>query len=167
MKKKLIIFIIVLVFIGLFLKSSKAFDENLSLYIKESIRVRVIANSNSQEDILKKEQIKDYVIYLIEKNDLNYYNICDNLKILENELIKKYPENSFELEFLNEKSDVSLEDQTLKAPKEQTTLKIKIDEAKGENYFATLYPNYYNCYDTNKVDLRLFIIDKIKELFGE
>lgn len=125
----------------------------------EEIRVRIIANSNAQEDILIKEKIKLEVIEFIEKidGDVKEY-INNNIKELEIKLNKI--DNcivTFENHIFMNKAynDISIDNG------EYLTLLIKIDEAKGDNWWTTLYP--VNDLNPTTIKYKSWILERVNE----
>lgn len=141
----------------------------------EAIRVRVIANSNSEYDLKIKEELKDKLNnelnILLEKttniddartiinNNLNYINnfVDKNLKELQynnsfsiNYGLNYFPEKVFKGVLYNSGLYESL--------------LITLGEGKGSNYWCVLYPPLCSI-DNNKVEkeYRSFIKDLINE----
>lgn len=149
------IFLIFLLFILLFICSSC--NET------EYIRLRIIANSNEIEDVEEKTLIKEAIKQLFDKNELNYQILSvDNVKnklqdVLPSNLYNKliitkcisyYPAKSYNNKFIKSGN--------------YETLLIEIDEAKGNNFWTLLYPEYFGIEfeETNEIEYRSYIYDQ-------
>ena len=147
--------------------------EEYILIPNEAIRVRVIANSDSDYDIKVKEELKDYINIklnnLIENiNSINEVRkvISKNLNNIHNYVDKKLKSmnylNSFNINYgLN-----LFPEKEFKGVKYNSglyeSLVITLGEGKGPNYWCVLYPPLCSI-DTNKDDIeyRSFIKDLI------
>lgn len=126
----------------------------------EEIRIRVVANSNSEEDILLKEEI---VAFLYENYEFNFdsYSECDeyiknHLNMISNDLVEiddkikvSYQMHNFYNKAYN---DIALENG------EYLTLLIEIDNATGDNYWGALYGNNVK-EDTNTIIYKSFFLE--------
>lgn len=123
------------------------------------IRVRIIANSNNKEDIEIKEKIKLEVIEFLDSidGDITDY-INNNINDLETEL-NKIEKCSVTFEnhiFMNKAyNDISIDNG------EYLTLLIKINEAKGDNWWTTLYP--INDLDPTTIKYKSWILERVNE----
>ena len=147
--------------------------EEYILIPNEAIRVRVIANSNSDYDIKVKEKLKDKLNNEVNKlinniNDITYARkiIISNLGNINNFVDKSLKEFDYsksyslnyglnyfpEKEFKGVKYDNGLYE----------SLVITLGEGKGPNYWCVLYPPLCSV-DTNKeeVEYRSFIKELI------
>ena len=91
MKKIILICLIVIGFICFSNKNYYISDNN-------SIRFRVISNSNSFKDLMIKELIvQELSVYLSKNNDLNgtRKNIIDNMGVIENKIIEIFEKNKY------------------------------------------------------------------------
>ena len=167
---KKIIFIIV--FLILFFLVNK----NESYIGEESIRFRVIANSNSPRDILMKELVVDELSSLLFKSyDIGSTrdNIISNLGIIEEKIDELFINNDY-METYNivygmnefpekEYNGVIYEEGLYES------LVVEIGSGEGNNYWCFLYPSLCmvdfdnNTYDENNVIYK----SKIFELFND
>lgn len=141
MKKILIIFVILILVILVNEKEYKISED--------SIRFRVIANSNTPQDIIMKERVVSELSGLLFVDNKNINNtrekIYSNLENIEDRIKKLFDKynynktfnviygvNSFpEKVFLGEKYPAG----------DYESLVIEIGESKGNNYFCILYPS--------------------------
>ena len=109
------------------------------MFFKEDeIRIRVIANSDSDEDISKKEEIVNFLVYNILKDKiLDDKYLTENYLWIEQELKKefknvevKYVDHTFYNKTYN---GSVLDNGTYK------TLLILVGEAKGSNWWSSIY----------------------------
>lgn len=140
--KKIIIIIVVLL-IG-YLLSIVEYNKS-----EDIIRFRVIANSNSREDIIMKEKVvKELsgVLFIDSQNvDDVKNNIYSNLENIDHKIDKLFKKNNYNKKynilyglnefpkkvFMNKIYDGGLHE----------SLVIEIGEGKGDNYFCILYPS--------------------------
>lgn len=117
---------------------------NQSTIDNEEIRIRVLSNSNEENDLEYKHHVKEYLLEIIDGEVFDSYNIeeidnyfkenSDNI----NELISNkfnnvkvsYTWNTFESKTYND---------TMLRPKRCKTLLVEIGEAKGDNWFTSIY----------------------------
>lgn len=119
----------------------------------ESIRLRVIPNSNEPKDINIKEQVKDYLetdIYTLIKETDNIdkaRNIINkNIPKIENNINDIFKDNNYNLPYqvnfgYNYFPEKTYQDKTYKAG-EYESLVIYIGDAKGDNWWCVLFPNF-------------------------
>lgn len=140
---KKIIIIIVVILIG-YLLSIVEYNKS-----EDIIRFRVIANSNSKEDIIMKEKVvKELsgVLFIDSQNiDDVKNNIYSNLENIDHKIDKLFKKNNYNKKynilyglnefpkkvFMNKIYDGGLHE----------SLVIEIGEGKGDNYFCILYPS--------------------------
>lgn len=134
---------------------------NKDYYISDndSIRFRVIANSNSFKDLMIKELIvKELSFYLSESSDLNSTrkNIIDNMNDIENKISEVFQKNNYDKvfnimygmnEFPKKEYNGIVYEEGL-----YESLVIEIGEAKGDNYWCFLYPSL--CFIDKKNDTK-------------
>ena len=128
------------------------------------IRLRIIANSNSENDILEKTEIKKQIKNLYETKQLNYEhlnvitldqllkeNLHENLysKLTIKKCISYYPAKTYKGKFIPSGN--------------YETLLIEIDAAKGNNFWTLLYPEYFGFEfeETNEIEYRSYFYDKL------
>ena len=153
--KKLIIIIFI---IGVCITTSSCSKKD------EFIRLRIIANSNLESDIKEKELIKTTIGYFFNDRKLNYETLdvstLDSLlkisldtKLYNKLTIKKcisyYPAKSYKGKFISSGN--------------YETILIEIDQAKGNNFWTLLYPEYfgYEFEEKNEIEYRSYFYDKL------
>ena len=165
MKKTLFICIILLL---LYLINYKEYNIG-----EDSIRFRVIANSNSSKDILMKEKTVKELSTILFK-DLNYdqtnENIYNNLKNIEDKINILFKNNNYNKDFnisygLNEFPEKKYKGKIYKKGLYKS-LVVRIGESKGNNYFCILYPSLCTIEDIdNKENFKFKIFELIKDIF--
>ncbi|MDD6272296.1 MAG: stage II sporulation protein R [bacterium] len=115
---------------------------------EDSIRFRVIANSNSLEDITMKEKVVEElseIIFTNKSRDEIKKNILNNLSTIENRIDKIFENNNYNKtynivyglnEFPKKEYNGKVYDEGL-----YESLVIEIGDAKGNNYWCFLYPS--------------------------
>lgn len=126
------------------------FFSNNNIYINddESIRFRVIANSNSIKDIMIKELVVNELSSLLFNNDNikdTRNKINNNMDIIKNKIKNIFNENDYNKEFSilfgmnefprKEYNGIVYEEGLYES------LVIEIGEAQGDNYWCFLYPS--------------------------
>lgn len=171
MKRK--IFLILLVFI--ILSVYKTTNQDI-IIPDSSIRLRVIPNSNNPEDINIKEKVKQYLennIYYITKDtkeieeartiiNKNIPNIDNNINNIfnNNNYTKPYKIN-FGYNYFPKKEYKE------KIYKEgyYESLVISIGDAKGDNWWCVLFPNYCLIDINEKYEYKSYIKELINKIF--
>jgi len=152
--KNLRIIIIIILLISLYGCSQKVKEENLDNYL----RLRIIANSNNEEDQENKILIKNIIWEYFNNNyDLNIENINNELK---NKLDKDLYENiEIKLKKINYEAK-SYQGKFIPAGQYETIL-IMIGEGKGKNFWTILYPEFFNVTfeDNNEIEYRSYFYD--------
>ena len=140
---------------------------------EDSIRFRVIANSNSIKDIEMKEKVVKELsnIIFIDSNSKeeikdNIYNNLNNIENKINDLFKKNKYNkSFNISYgLNEFPKKKYKGKIYKEGLYES-LVIEIGKGKGKNYFCILYPSlcikdYENNYEEKEYKFKITEIIK-------
>ena len=143
----------------------------------DSIRFRVIANSNSTNDIIMKEKVVSEIsnIIFIKKNNKEDVekNIYDNLNNIEEIIKNLFKKNNYNMNFniiygYNKFPKKRYRGEELKEGIYKS-LVIEIGEAKGNNYFCILYPSlcildYKDSKDDEKYEYRF--LNKIIKLIN-
>ena len=152
--KNLRIIIIIILLISLYGCSQKVKEENLDNYL----RLRIIANSNNENDQENKILIKNIICEYFNNNyDLNIENIKNELK---NKLDKDLYENiEIKLTKINYEAK-SYQGKFIPAGQYETIL-IMIGEGKGKNFWTILYPEFFNVTfeDNNEIEYRSYFYD--------
>ena len=164
--KKIIIIIGIL--LCLYLYNTKEY--NIS---EDMIRFRVIANSNSNKDILMKELVVKELsnLLFIKNNNINdarenIYNNLDKVNKKIDNLFKRY---NYDKEYNVSYGINDFPKKTFLGKEydegSYESLVIEIGEAKGNNYFCILYPSLcmVDYEEDNKYSFK--IIEVFKELF--
>ena len=170
--KKLILILSIILFI-IFMNNNEYNVE------EDSIRFRVIANSNSAKDIIMKEKVVNELSNMLFDKERTFdetnKNIYSNLKKIENKIDTLFEKNNYNKVYnisygLNEFPKKEYRGKTYPAGTYKS-LVIEIGEAKGNNYFCILYPSlclldYENKEEQNeKVEYRFKIVDLFKKIF--
>ena len=166
--KKMIIFISIFLFLYIY----NSYEYNIK---EDTIRFRVISNSNSSKDILMKEKTVKEISKILFKEDLSYEetekNIYDNLKIIENKINILFKNNNYNQKFnilygMNYFPKKVFNGKTYNEG-EYKSLVIEIGEAKGNNYFCILYPSLCTIDIDEKEEskYKFKLIEIIKNLF--
>lgn len=158
MRKRFIIFIILILSLLLIIRL---------LDNEQELRVRIIPNSNSEEDIQIKEEVKEKVILFLEENYSNYYNtyvenINDNLDVFNTKLeaYNAYGELTYHL--FNNKiyNNEYIKDE------EVLTFVVRIGNNEGDNWWGVIYPEFLELESTDKVTYKSYIYELIKKITG-
>lgn len=149
------------------------FRNDESYIADESIRFRVIANSNSPRDILMKELVVDELSNILFKSyDINSTreNIVNNLSVIETKIDELFINNDYNKtynimygmnEFPRKEFDGVIYEEGL-----YESLVIEIGDGLGNNYWCFLYPSLCMV-DVNNGKEEVIYKSKIKELFDK
>lgn len=147
---KKIIFLILLVLIIVSVYSQ---NETEILIPDSSIRLRVIPNSNDSKDINIKEQVKDYLetdVYTLLKDTKDIDSartiINNNIPKIETNIDNIFNDNNYDLPYkvnfgYNYFPEKTYGGETYEEG-EYESLVIYIGEAKGDNWWCVLFPNF-------------------------
>lgn len=128
------------------------------------IRLRIIANSNSEIDILEKTYLKNKIQELFECNELSYNNL--NIETLDN-ILKDKLNNEFYNKLTLKKCISFYPAKTFNGKfipsGNYETLLIEIENAKGNNFWTLLYPEYfgYEFEESHEIEYRSYFYDKL------
>ena len=148
MKRKIFLIILSLIIIAVYSQN----ETELSIP-DSSIRLRVIPNSNEAKDINIKEQVKDYLetdIYTILKDTNNIETarniINNNIPKIENNINNIFKDNNYNIPYqvnfgYNYFPEKTYQGKTYEAG-DYESLVIYIGEAKGDNWWCVLFPNF-------------------------
>ncbi len=149
------------------------------------IRIHVLANSDSYEDQIAKERIKDaitpFVYTLVEKCagiqeaesviTNNIHDICDVALRESSNLGYDY---DIKAEFSRLYYSVRAVGDTTYPPGEYLSLRILIGEGEGKNWWSILFPNTFECKtysefgetvsDKNKTKIEFYFIDILNKV---
>lgn len=144
---------IFLILLGLVIISVYSQNQTEILIPDSSIRLRVIPNSNEAKDINIKEQVKDYLetdIYTILKDTNNIETarniINNNIPKIENNINNIFKDNNYNIPYqvnfgYNYFPEKTYQGKTYEAG-DYESLVIYIGEAKGDNWWCVLFPNF-------------------------
>ena len=144
---------IFLIIFGLIIVSLYSQNQTEILIPDSSIRLRVIPNSNEAKDINIKEQVKDYLetdIYTILKDTNNIETarniINNNIPKIENNINNIFKDNNYNIPYqvnfgYNYFPEKTYQGKTYEAG-DYESLVIYIGEAKGDNWWCVLFPNF-------------------------
>ena len=169
MKTKIFLLLLGLIIIGVY-------RENIteSSIPTSSIRLRVVPNSNNAKDINIKEQVKDYLekdIYTLLQytNDIDSARmiISNNIQTIDNNIGKIFKDTNYNIPYkvnfgYNYFPEKNYQGKTY-AEGEYESLVIYIGEAKGDNWWCVLFPNF--CLINNQDDIEYK--SYFKELFNK
>ena len=150
--RKRLIIIMCMIFYIMILSSCKNTDD--------SLRLRILSNSNNEIDIIEKEYVKCIIkeIYL-DKGLIDYNTLeLDILSRVDSRLkhnikveykIESFPAKSYKGKFIPSGN--------------YPTILITIGEGLGKNFWTMLYPDFFNISfdENNEVEYRSYIYDKL------
>jgi len=142
----------------------------------ESIRLRVIPNSNDPKDITIKEKVKKYLendIYKLLKDtkDIEAARniIKSNITSIENNIDSIFKNNNYNLNYnVNYGSNYFPEKTYNNETYEEgyyESLVIYIGEAKGDNWWCVLFPNFCLADNTKDTKYKSVIKELINKIF--
>ena len=171
MKRKIFLLLLGLVIIG-------AYSQNQTeLSIPDSsIRLRVIPNSNNSKDINIKEQVKDYLetdVYTLLK-DTNSIDsarniINNNISHIENNINNIFKDNNYNIPYevnfgYNYFPQKIYQGKTYEEGYYES-LVIYIGEAKGDNWWCVLFPNFCLVDTSKDVEYRSYFQELLDKIF--
>lgn len=167
----LIILAIIIVF------SIQRNTEEYVIIPKESIRFRIIPNSNTLEDLNIKEKVKneitDVITNIEDSNNINEtrQNIIENIPLIENRIETLFKTEKYDQTF-NVKYGINyFPEKIYKNVKYEEgnyeSMIIEIGEAKGDNYWCVLFPPLcmIDAEESEEVEYSFFISEIIKKFF--
>lgn len=134
----------------------------------ESIRFRIIPNSNTPEDLYMKEEVKEGIsdiITSLSKENINETrtNIVNNLPLLRNKVQNVFDENNYNQTFNINYGINYFPEKTYKGVKYQSgnyeSMVVSIGNASGDNYWCVLFPPLcmMEAKESDKVEYKFFI----------
>lgn len=134
----------------------------------ESIRFRIIPNSNTAEDLYMKEEVKEGIsdiITSLSKENINETrtNIVNNLPLLRNKVQNVFDENNYNQTFSINYGINYFPEKTYKGVKYQSgnyeSMVVSIGNASGDNYWCVLFPPLcmMEAKESEKVEYKFFI----------
>lgn len=124
----------------------------------KEIRIRILANSNSEEDIVEKYILRDALLEVFYEENVKVNQ--DNINLIK-ELLDKKIKSNYKIELKETIFPAkTLKGKIMPAGKYMTLL-IIIGEGNGDNWWSILYPEFYgiNYDDAGEVEYRSFIYD--------
>ena len=171
--KKLILFILAIIMLLLI---SNNYKEDFYIIPKESIRIRIIPNSNNVKDQYIKKQVKTNIEIELEDDLKNITTIDETRKVI-NENIPKY-HKIVENVLVNEKVDQKYKidygnhyfpEKTFKGVKyeagEYESLLITIGKGEGDNWWCVLFPPICKLEEDSNKNEKIEYSLYIKEMF--
>ncbi len=141
---------------------------------EDTIRFRVISNSDSKKDIIMKEKVVNELspILFIDNSSVEEAknNIYSNLENIDNKIDKLFKKNNYNKKYnisygLNEFPKKVFMNKVYDEGMYES-LVIEIGEAKGSNYFCILYPSLCML-DYENINKDTNYKSKIKEIFSK
>lgn len=144
---------------------------------KNSVRFRIIPNSNAPKDLYIKEQVKtsiDSVIKEIEKSKtINEArtSIKENINLAENKVSEVFKENNYNMDFKINYGTNYFPEKIYKGVKyeagEYESMVVKIGSGSGDNYWCVLFPPLclMEAEETDDVEYKFFIKEIIDKIF--
>ena len=110
---------------------------------KDTLRLRILANSNSEIDQANKLEVKEVVKLIYEENP----NIgIQELEQMIKERINKDYKQTIKVEYRNESFPAKSYNQEFIPSGTYPTIVITIGEGKGKNFWTLLYPDFFNIF---------------------
>ena len=172
MKRFILIFLALLVLVEV----TKTYKEDYYIIPEESIRIRILANSNSIEDQQIKKIVKTNIELEVENDLKDSKNITTSRTIINNNLSKyeKLIQNVLKNENKNQEINIDFgyhyfPEKKYKGVKyeagEYESLLITLGEGKGDNWWCVLFPPICSLEveDENTTDIEYTLF--VKEMF--
>lgn len=142
----------------------------------ESIRLRVIPNSNTTKDIIIKEQVKKYLekdIYTLLKDTDNIViarkTIINNIPNIEKNIDNIFKSNDYNLPYKVNYGYNYFPEKTYQGKEysegEYESLVIYIGESNGDNWWCVLFPNYCLVETNKEVKYKSYFKELINKIF--
>ena len=168
MKKKIFLILFLLLVINIYKQA-----DTVSIIPDSSIRLRVIPNSNDSLDVNIKEQVKKYLekdVYKLTKDSDSIEEarniISSNIPYIEENINTIFLQNNYNLPFKVNYGDNFFPEKTYQGITYEEgmyeSLAIYIGDAKGDNFWCVLFPNYC-LVDTENNNYKSYF----KELFSK
>lgn len=171
MKRKIFLILLSIVIISAYLQNKTEIT-----IPNESIRLRVIPNSNETKDIIIKEQVKDYLetdIYTLLK-DVNNINearelITSKIPTIEKNIDSIFKLNNYNLPYKVNYGNNYFPKKTYQgkeyAEGEYESLVIYIGESSGDNWWCVLFPNYCLIDTDKEITYKSYFKELINKIF--
>ena len=169
MKKKIFLILFLLLVINIYKQA-----DTVSIIPDSSIRLRVITNSNDSLDVNIKEQVKKYLekdVYKLTKDSDSIEEarniISSNIPYIEENINTIFLQNNYNLPFKVNYGDNFFPEKTYQGITYEEgmyeSLAIYIGDAKGDNFWCVLFPNYCLVDTENNNNYKSYF----KELFSK
>ena len=169
MKKKIFLILFLLLVINIYKQT-----DTISIIPDSSIRLRVIPNSNDSLDVSIKEQVKKYLekdVYKLTKDSDSIEEarniISSNIPYIEENINTIFLQNNYNLPFKVNYGDNFFPEKTYQGITYEEgiyeSLAIYIGDAKGDNFWCVLFPNYCLVDTENNNNYKSYF----KELFSK
>ena len=171
MKRKIFLLTLGLIIIGVYSQN----QTELSIP-DSSIRLRVIPNSNNSKDINIKEQVKDYLetdIYTLLKDTSDIDSarniINNNIPKIEDNINNIFKDNNYTIPYkinfgYNYFPEKTYGGKTY-AEGEYESLVIYIGEAKGDNWWCVLFPNFCLIDNQKDIEYKSYFKELLNKIF--
>ena len=176
MSKKLFVFAIAELILTAILITCYTPKNRVSFCAADDIvRIHIIANSNEQNDLDVKSDIKDYLTdFLARKNANNADNtllaVEENQTVLNSEINDILTLNGFsytaDVFVGSEDFPVRLYDDVLTQSGNYKTIKVVLGEGRGDNWWCVAYPKLCLNKEKKKVTFKSRIVEWFKGLFN-
>lgn len=126
----------------------------------DTLRLRILANSNSEIDQANKQEVKAVVKLIYEENpNIEFTKLEQMIK----ERINKEYKNTIKVEYRNESFPAKSYNQTFIPSGNYPTIVIIIGEGNGKNFWTMLYPDFFNISfeDDNEIEYHSYIYDHL------
>jgi hypothetical protein len=161
MKKILIYGVIIFLFSCLFIDNNEIKNDE--------IRLRIIGNSNEENDIYIKEKIKEECFIILKdildrdskSYDLVINDLKENINIIREKIERIY--SNVEVTLTEETYPLKVNNNNMEYNKKVITLLVKIDKANGDNYYTTLYPEFIQA-DEEKIIYKSIFLELLEKL---
>ena len=127
----------------------------------KDIRLRILANSNSENDQIIKNNVKEYLKEYLKNKDINNLDL-EKIEIILNEKFQDTIKVERKMVMYEAKS---YNNKFIQSGKYDTIL-ITIEEGLGKNFWTLLYPEYFNVSFENAVETakRLELVSELAYL---
>lgn len=128
----------------------------------DSIRLRILANSDSEVDQLEKEYVKNIVKSIYEKDPLIDFNRLKD-KLYEQIKNDRNISHMISIEYKTETFPAKSYNGKFYPSGNYQTILITIGEGRGKNFWTLLYPDFFNINfdDDNEIEYHSYIYDKL------
>lgn len=171
MKTKIFLILLGLIVIGVYNENKTEIS-----IPKNSIRLRVIPNSNDSKDINIKEQVKDYLetdIYTLIKDSDNIDSarniINNNISHIENNINNIFKDNNYNIPYeinfgYNYFPQKVYQGKTYEEGYYES-LVIYIGEANGDNWWCVLFPNFCLVDTSKDIEYKSYFQELLNKIF--